>query len=279
MACETTTVTTRPRVLATLQGYAVEGGFDGPHQPATCYAPTIGLGRHSGPGRASGLWSDYERVLEHVEPLGLDGIRLTVEWARIEPRREVVDLRALDRYAEVVAHARSLHLDVTIAVVDQAWPSWLGPEAWLLPWVAPYVVAQAQRVVAHLGSAISGVVVFTEPHATVDSGFLDASSPPWRRGAHEDARSAHANLDAILATLHRDAVVGSRLVGATSTISLDSEPDELARQRANAADCQEIYVRTLVRGTGPTSASVGLLVQHGERWSRGPAAALLSVLR
>ncbi len=59
----------RPRVLVTLEGYAVEGGFDRPFEPATCYAPTIALGRHAGPGRADNLWRDYEAVLDFVPGL------------------------------------------------------------------------------------------------------------------------------------------------------------------------------------------------------------------
>ena len=50
----------------TLDGYAVEGGYDGPHQPATCLTPTISQGRHEGPGDGALLWRDYERVLESL---------------------------------------------------------------------------------------------------------------------------------------------------------------------------------------------------------------------
>ena len=104
----------RPRRYVTLEGYAVEGGFDGPYQPATCYVPTIALGRHVGPGDADDLWHDYERVLDLVPALGFDGVRLNVEWARVEPRRGEVDDAALERYAEVARYATSLGLGVTV---------------------------------------------------------------------------------------------------------------------------------------------------------------------
>ncbi len=75
----------------TLEGYAVEGGFDGPGEPATCYSPTIALKRQVGPGGADDLWREYETVLDFVPEMGFDGVRLTIEWARIEPRAGEVD--------------------------------------------------------------------------------------------------------------------------------------------------------------------------------------------
>ena len=72
----------RPRRYVTLEGYAVEGGLDGPYQPSTCYRPTIALGRHAGPGDADDLWRDYERVLDLVADARIRRRALSVEWAR-----------------------------------------------------------------------------------------------------------------------------------------------------------------------------------------------------
>jgi beta-glucosidase/6-phospho-beta-glucosidase/beta-galactosidase len=271
-------VTNRPLVLATLEGYCVEGGFDRAHEPATCYSPTIALGRHAGPGAADNLWSDYELVLDLAAGLGLDGVRLGLEWARIEPRRGVVDEGALDRYREVALHARSLGLVVTVTLIDAAWPSWLGLEAWLLPWVAPHVISHARRVVDYLGAAASGVLVFADADALVRGGYLDGSAPPWRRGALDDAASARAQIEAILHVLGEDPQVGPKLVHATRTIALDLAPEQIVVERSRAVDCAEIYVRSLVKGAGPTSAPAGLLVQRAGQWSVCASPDLLGAL-
>jgi hypothetical protein len=59
-------MTERPRLFATLEGYAVEGGFDRTGEPMTCFSPTISLGRQAGPGAADDLWHHYEQVLDVV---------------------------------------------------------------------------------------------------------------------------------------------------------------------------------------------------------------------
>ncbi|MEI6736491.1 MAG: hypothetical protein WCL31_06180, partial [Actinomycetes bacterium] len=103
-----------PPLLATLDVYAVEGGFDVPGGIATCYSPAIGLWRLAGPGEAANLWRDYELAIAQVPALGLDGIRLTVEWTRVEPRADVVDVSAWERYRDVIRFAKSLDLYVSV---------------------------------------------------------------------------------------------------------------------------------------------------------------------
>jgi beta-glucosidase/6-phospho-beta-glucosidase/beta-galactosidase len=261
-----------------LEGYAVEGGFDQPGGPMTCYAPTIALGRHARPGATDDLWRNYERVLDFVPGLGFDGIRLTIEWARVEPRAGVVDRRALERYGEVLRYARSLDLEVTLALVDAVWPSWLGQEAWLLPWVVPHVLGHARRIVTTFENALTGVVAFSQPRELVTSGYLHASAPPWRRGAQKDANFAHAQIDALVSALEADEVVGPRLVKSCAVMNLDVAPEDLVRAR-DTLGVDELYLRSLLAGSGPTGVAQGLLVQHGNEWRVGAPEDLLSALR
>jgi hypothetical protein len=273
LACETDPVERRPRRYVTLEGYAVEGGLDGPYQPSTCFRPTIALGRHVGPGEADDLWHDYERVLDLVPAMGFDGVRLSVEWARVEPHRGRVDETALERYAEVARHAHSLGLGVTVVIVDAAWPAWLGLEAWLLPWVVACVLEQARRVERAVPA--DGVVVFADAGALVN-GFLDSSAPPWRRGARVDAEMAHDQIDSILASLWNDPLVGPKIVATSASVSVDQP---LAHIEAGLeTECDELYVRSLVGGHGP-SASAGLLVKRSDGWRVEASEELLGVLR
>jgi beta-glucosidase/6-phospho-beta-glucosidase/beta-galactosidase len=270
-------MTERPRLFVTLEGYAVEGGFDRSGEPMTCYSPTIALGRHPGPGAADNLWHDYERVLDLVPGLGFDGVRLTVEWARVEPRDGIVDDAALLRYQEVVRHARALGLGVSIAIVDAAWPSWLGQEAWLLPWVVPHVLDHARRIVAAFTDA-TGFILFAQPQELVTRGFLMGAAPPWRKSALKDASFANAQIAGIISTLTDDVVVGPRLVQRSTVVSLDAGPEELGRVRSTP-DIDELYVRSLMRGTGPTSVRVGLLELHEGDWRLNASEGLISALR
>lgn len=252
----------------------MEGGFDEPYQPATCFRPTIALGRHAGPGDADGLWRDYERVLDLVPTLGFDGVRLSVEWARIEPRRDQVDDAALERYADVARYARDLGLGVTVVIVDAAWPAWLGLEAWLLPWVVPRVLEQARRVVGSIPAA-SGAVVFAHPESLV-KGYLDASGPPWRKGARVDAAMAEQQIASIVTLLREDPLVGPKIIDSTCSVSVGSDLSTIKARFES--DCDQVYVRSLLGGHGPSKCA-GLLLKSAQGWRLPTSAALLEVLR
>jgi hypothetical protein len=267
----------RARRYVTLEGYAVEGGLDGPYQPATSYRPTIALGRHAGPGDALGLWHEYEQVLDLAATLGVDGVRLSVEWARIEPRKGEVDAAALERYAQVASYATSLGLGVTGVIVDAAWPAWLGLEAWLLPWVVGHVIEQSRRVVATI-DALSGVVIFASVEELVTGGYVESSSPPWRRAARIDAALARKQIDEILVVLRADPIVGAKLVTSTRTVSLARPAGDVAATLRDATDVDEVYLRSLVRGRGPTQSPVGLLTRGEAGWRIDASDELLEAL-
>ena len=56
---------------------------------------------------------------------------------------------------------------MTGVVVDTAWPAWLGPEAWLQPWVAERVVTHVRRVLDELGDRVDALIVFSQPDALI----------------------------------------------------------------------------------------------------------------
>jgi hypothetical protein len=251
-------VTTKPRLLATVEGYAVEGGYDVAFAPATCFAPAVSLGQCEAPGEAANLWEDFELAVRHIPDLGFDGIRLSVEWARIEPRQGQVDERALARYGEMIAFAKSLNLHVTVVIVDQAWPAWLGQEAWLLPWVVPHFVGHVKRVVESFSDSADNFILFAN-WAHLLNGFTEASGPPWRRRAADDAYRAQVQLRKMTDLILREESLAPRLVSEWYVVDAN-DAKGLAMVRAEGSR-EEIHVRSILEGFGPTKCNAGLLTR------------------
>jgi len=78
--------------------------------------------------------------------------------------------------------------------------------------------------------------------------------------------------------LFDDEIVGPRLVRRSAVISLDAALPDLVAARS-ASDVDELYVRSLLRGSGPTSVSVGLLSTRAGEWRVSADEELLSALR
>jgi hypothetical protein len=259
-------VSGRPLLLATLDGYSVEGGFDTAGGPATCFTAAGQLGQCALPGDADGLWRDYEAVLDASVPLGLDGVRITFEWARLEPRPGVIDDAAFARYRAVVQHAKALGYRVTGVIIDAAWPSWLGPEAWLLPWVEPQVLAHAHRVVAELGADVDCFVAFARPDAIVRAGFITASAPPWRSRATQDASYAHTQVERIRHALATSPDCRDRLLSSFLEVPVLADDAAMRAVLGATSAPEEVHLRSLVGGTGPTASAAGLVRRVNGQW-------------
>ena len=269
-------MSTHARTLLTLEGYAVEGGYDVAGGPATCYAPSVALGRQLGPGLSDELWRDYEAVIDLAASVGVEGLRVTLEWARLAPRRGYHDDEAARRYEAMLAHARARGLWVTVVLVDAVWPAWAGLEAWLLPWVGPVFRAHAEWCLERFAHSVDAVLPFSQPTALVERGYLSAQAPPWRARARADATDAAANVAELDAFVR--ALAPATMVTSHRTIELDVEPDQLAAARRDPS-LDELYLSSLVRGAGPTAARAGLFARHEGYWRVRADDELLVALR
>ena len=255
-------------MLATLDGFAVEGGFDVAYGPSTCFLAASRLAMCATPGDAEGLWESYERVIDLVPGLSLDGVRLTLEWARLEPRRDRIDATAIARYRRALAHARSLGLRTTVVAVDAAWPAWLGAESWLLPWVTPVLQRHAKFLAREFGDLIDALVLFARPQEMIDLGFLHGAAPPWRQGASRDAASASERIERVCEFAREDADVAPLLLAKFVEIPVVRSPQALSMLIDAGATASEVHLRSLVRGAGPTASATPLLERHGTSWVR-----------
>src|SRR5580698_10584486 len=97
-------------------GFQIEGGFNGPGEPANNWAGWERAGRVEPSGIALDFWNDYEHQFDRAVAAGCDAFRLSVEWARCEPERGAIDTAALERYRRILeaCHARGLQPLVTL---------------------------------------------------------------------------------------------------------------------------------------------------------------------
>ena len=81
-------------------------------------------GRAPRSGDGAGFARDFRDDLAQLRRLGLNSLRLTVEWARVEPAAGRVDNDALDRYLDIVDAAAAEGLGVWITLHHTSLPGW-----------------------------------------------------------------------------------------------------------------------------------------------------------
>lgn len=175
-------------------GFQIEGGFNGPGEPANNWVRWERAGQVEPSGIALDFWNRYEDLLDRVAALGCDAFRLGVEWARVEPSPGVVDDSALDRYAAMLDACHERGLEPLVTLHHFTHPAWLGEDFWLSGDAPRQFAAWVELVAGRLASRCRNWVTINEINVVgLDAYFLGVF-PPGRVLAVADVTRAFDNL-------------------------------------------------------------------------------------
>lgn len=175
-------------------GYQVEGGFNGPGEPANNWLNWERAGRVERSGVACDFWAHPEEALDRTAAIGCNTFRLSVEWARLEPEPDRFDEAALARYVEILTMCAARGLEPMVTLHHFSYPWWLGEEFWLRPASPDRFAAHVQRVIPALAPHCRRWVTINEPNIQMLMGWIEGATPPGRRLAFADAYCVLDNL-------------------------------------------------------------------------------------
>ncbi|MCL6095316.1 MAG: family 1 glycosylhydrolase [Actinobacteria bacterium] len=195
--------------------YQVEGGINGPGEPANNWSLWEALGRVEPSGLACDFWRKYEDQLDLVAGMGCNGFRMSVEWARIEPQEGDIDTDALEGYGRILdaCHERGIQPLVTLHHFTH--PAFLGEEFWLRPDSPQRFAAFVEIVLGALGDKCSQWVTINEMNMLAIASYAFPVFPPGRLLDFNDAfitlfhlLEAHVRAYEVIHRLQGGAVVG-----------------------------------------------------------------------
>ena len=134
-------------------------------------------------GIACDWWENAERDFDLARELSLTALRLSVDWARVEPGIGRFDDAALARYREMVVALRERGIEPMVTLHHFDHPVWfedLGGFAH--PDSVALFLRFARRAVEALGDVCSEWVTFNEPNVYATAGYVLGDFPPGRRG-------------------------------------------------------------------------------------------------
>ncbi len=143
-------------------------------QPGRIYA-----GQRS--GKAVDWWNldvaaaDFDRAAE----LGLNSLRLSVDWSRIEPEPGVFNPSALRQYAEMIRLLRQRGIEPMVTLHHFTDPLWLAEMGgWENPLAVDYFSRFTEHVVTALGDQVSLWCTVNEPIVYAAGGYMGGYFPP-----------------------------------------------------------------------------------------------------
>ena len=176
-------------------------------RPSSTWARWEALG-HIRAGNRSGVacdwWENAERDFDLARDLNLTALRMTVDWARVEPQIGRFDDAALDRYREMVVALRERGIEPMVTLHHFDHPVWfedLGGFA--NPGSVALFLRFARRAVEALGDVCSEWVTFNEPNVYATAGYVLGDFPPGRRGDTLGAMRVQANMARAHAAAYR----------------------------------------------------------------------------
>jgi beta-glucosidase len=134
-------------------------------------------------GLASDWWAHAEQDFNVAQAMGLNALRLSLEWSRIEPRVGVFDAQALDRYRQMLQGLRERDIQPLVTLHHFTDPLWFAERgAFLSPDAEARFSAYAARAVQELGDLCNFWCTINEPNSYSVAGYVTGDYPPGRRG-------------------------------------------------------------------------------------------------
>lgn len=140
-------------------------------------ASTLGFADNSdiGPTAGNGFFRRWPDDLAVLQEVGVTDLRLTLDWARLQPRPAELDEDWAERYEQILTAADAIGLRVWATLHDGSIPRWFdndggfGDDETFTRWWPRWV----QRVAERFGDDIAAWIPFAEiPTGT--------SAQPWR---------------------------------------------------------------------------------------------------
>lgn len=149
-------------------------------------------------------WTDAERDFDLAQRLGLNALRLSLEWSRIEPRPGEWDAVALARYRRMLQALRERGLEPLVTLHHFTHPMWFEERgAFLAPDAVERFTDYAAHVVQALGDLCAFWCTVNEPNIYSLMGYQLGGFPPGRRNDIRGTVQSQATLARAHAAAYR----------------------------------------------------------------------------
>jgi len=132
-------------------------------------------------GMACDWWQNAEADFDHAAAMGLNSLRLSVEWSRIEPRPGVFDDSALERYGQMLQGLWQRGIEPMVTLHHFSNPRWLSEQGgWEASETIPLFARYVRRVVGALSKYCNLWCTINEPNVYGVMGYQEGVFPPGK---------------------------------------------------------------------------------------------------
>ncbi len=133
-------------------------------------------------GAAADMLNRYPEDFELMEKLGYNAFRLSVEWARIEPKRGQYSEEGLAHIENVLKELRKRNIKACLTLYHWVLPKWVADDGgWVNRENVERFRAFVEKVVERVYDDVDIWVTLNEPTAPLFAGYVLGEFPPEKR--------------------------------------------------------------------------------------------------
>ncbi|HET7440831.1 MAG TPA: family 1 glycosylhydrolase [Terriglobales bacterium] len=134
-------------------------------------------------GLACDWWRNAERDFDLACGLGLNALRISVDWSRLEPSEGKWDQQAMARYRAMLAGLHQRGIRPFVCLHHFCHPNWFEERGgFLAPGSEDAFERFTRRAVSELGDLCRDWVTLNEPNVYAALGYVLGEFPPGRKG-------------------------------------------------------------------------------------------------
>jgi len=225
-------------------------------------------------GMACNWWEDAERDFDIAKSIGLNSLRLSVSWARIEPEEGLFDPEAVERYRQMLSALIFRSIRPIVCLHHFVHPLWFEKKGAFLSRNCVEDFARRVRfTVSELGDLCSDWITFNEPNVYALQGYLDGEYPPAMSGrlfkyfeVLGNMALCHAETYRIIHDLQPDARVSfaNHFIIFTEQ---ERQPFDRFAARIAHASFNDVFIKMVAEGKAPLLSRLhGRLEQVKDTW-------------
>jgi beta-glucosidase len=160
--------------------YQVEGGIA--NSQWSDWEANGGIRDGSRSGLACDWWNNAEGDFDLAAQMGLNAIRLSIEWSRVEPVEGRWDTQAVARYRQMLLGLHARGIRPMVCLHHFTIPRWLEARGgFLAPDAISAFAAFTRRIVEELRDLCRDWITVNEPNVYAAFGYFVGEFPPGRK--------------------------------------------------------------------------------------------------
>jgi len=127
-------------------------------------------------------YNQFEKDFDLLEQMKNNAHRLSIEWARIEPKCGEFDFKEIEHYKKVLSNLKKRNIKIMLTLNHFTLPNWLAEKGgWTNLRAAKYFKRYAEHIVENLGELVDFWITINEPEIYTDMAYVKGYWPPQKK--------------------------------------------------------------------------------------------------